>query len=124
MQGIEQFVVAWRHFQTGQDPPTNILGPVGRRGFADQHQRQVLVPIAQLPEQLDRPARATYLTEHDAENGTTGFERIHHITPFAAGARQMIFTEEIEDDCQITATVKVIVYQQNLGFTPHLVYRL
>jgi len=35
----------------------------------------------------------------------------------------MILTEKIQNDRQIPPTVTIIIYQQNLGFTPHLVYR-
>jgi len=34
----------------------------------------------------------------------------------------MIFAEKVQDDRQIPATILIVVYQQNFGFTPHLVY--
>jgi|UPI0004052657 hypothetical protein len=35
----------------------------------------------------------------------------------------MILAEKVQDDGQVAPAVVIIVYQQNLGFTPHLVYR-
>jgi len=74
-----------------------------------------------LLEQLQRPALGRHIAEQHAQHGAAGIQRRHGFPPTGAVAGEVFFAEEIEDDRQIAAALAVVVNQQNLGFTPHLV---
>ncbi|MDM8347723.1 hypothetical protein P8H27_02280 [Pseudomonas sp. sp1636] len=44
----------------------------------------------------------------------------NRILPIMAATREMIFTQEIQNDRQIATSLTVIVNQQNFRFTPHM----
>src|SRR5690606_12253046 len=67
MKRIEQFVVAWRHLEAGQYASPDIIRPVCRYRLADQHKRQVLIPLTELFKQFHRTALGGNLTEHHSQ---------------------------------------------------------
>src|SRR5690606_21340164 len=94
---------------------------VGRSRLADQQQRQVLVPGGELLEQLQGTALGLDIAEQDIEHFAAGFKLVDRLAPVAAAAGKMVFAEEPEDHRQVAATLGIIVNQEDLGFSPHLV---
>ncbi|OKO20268.1 hypothetical protein AM484_002319 [Pseudomonas aeruginosa] len=119
MQGIEQLVVAGRHLQAGEHPAAQLLRPVGRGRLADQQDRQVLVPTGQLLQQLYRPALRLDAAEQHAQGFATVAQARRYLSPILAVAGQLIFAEEVENDCQVATAIEIVVNQQEFGFAPH-----
>ncbi|MNZ11188.1 hypothetical protein D3C78_280510 [compost metagenome] len=119
VQGIEQLVVARRHLQADQQAPAQVLRPVRLDLVADQQHRQELVPGQQLLDQIEYAALGADLSQHHAQDVAAGTQGIRHLAPVMAGAREVLFTEEIQDHRKIAAAIAIVVDQQNFGFTPH-----
>ncbi|MDT4824412.1 hypothetical protein FQZ97_576590 [compost metagenome] len=119
VQGVEQLVVARRHFQADQQAPAQVLRPVRLDLVADQQHRQELVPGQQLLDQIEYAALGADLSQHHAQDVAAGTQGIRHLAPVMAGAREVLFTEEIQDHRKIAAAIAIVVDQQNFGFTPH-----
>ncbi len=118
VQGVEQLVVARRHVETRQHAAAQLLRPVGAALLAEQQQRQVIHPGAELLEQARGAALAVDLTEQHA--GQTHIRlRFELDGPVAAGASAAGLAEEVEDHRQIMAALGKVVDQQDSGFTPH-----
>ncbi len=119
VQRIEELVVAGRHLQGGQHAAADIFRPLDRGHLVDQQHRQKLVPAADLLEQLQHSTLGLNLAKQHTEHVAAGTAGIRQGTPVGAAAGQVVFAEEVQNDCQVSTPISVVVDQQNLGFTPH-----
>ena len=120
MQGIEQMVVTERRFHDRQQTLLEMIRPTARLGRVEQNNRQILIPLVELPQQRGQALFQLAATENHALDFVRRLDLLgHNLQPTGAVGNDRIFPEKLQNDTQIVTTLSRIINQQDMTVWQH-----